>query len=150
MVKYDATLYELGDFDEIVSIYKRFIYWSRIDWFFIEPHFLHVVLAEGAVSAGPSGYYFYEQYLVNDYNRIYVRFFESSDLQTQEVQLSYWGLTTSRPLTGNPNKPVNIYLNNQSFRNENLFGSHFEVIPEPPSFSLLIFGFLFLKYSRKR
>ena len=115
----------------------------------------HEIIAEMTVQQNASGYFIFQQFVVADYNRIYLRYFSEPTLPDYEVQLSYWGLTVSRPMTGNTNKPVSLIYANLNPNNQNYFGNpepYFEVIPEVSTLNLLFIGLacLLVKYAMKR
>ncbi len=96
------------------------------------------IVHETTVNEDTYNYFVLEQFeLLGNYNRIYIRMFEATDLSNDELTLSYWGLTSIVSFNGN--KPVTlIYHNFNQINTENYFGTpYFEVIPEPSTTSLM-------------
>lgn len=99
----------------------------------------HNIVYETTVNANINNYFVYEQFeLLSNYNRIYIRIFESTSLQGDEVTLSHWGLTPVNTLPQN-GRPTTVYYNNfNRVTNQNYFGTpYFEVIPEVPTGNLI-------------
>lgn len=83
----------------------------------------HDIISEMIVQQNASGYFIFQQFVIEDYNRVYLRFFDEPSLPNYEVELSYWGLTVSRPMTGNTNKPILLTYVNFNPTRENYFGN---------------------------
>jgi len=86
-------------------------------------------------------YYISEQFTtISTADRIYVRIFESTDLNQNNTYLSHWGLSSVRTI---PNSGfITLQFKNINANHQNQFG--FEVIPEPKTINLLLFSFLFI------
>ena len=95
-----------------------------------------------SVSENSSGFFVFEQFEISYYNRIYLRIFESSDLESASE--SSWGLTRAYIIPQN-GKPYTITIRDFEPTNTNLFGAGpFEVIPEAGVLSLVSAGFIIL------
>ena len=102
----------------------------------------HEILYQTAVGEdqNPGKKYEYFFFFTTDesFNRIYIRIFQSDGF-SDEVELSYWGLSNSGVVPGGTvyaNTWNNLSANNQSaFR-----APYFEVIPEPPPIRLVLMG----------
>lgn len=101
----------------------------------------HDILLE--TSASQAGVY--ETFtLVGDYDRIYVRFYQVTDLQAEEVYMSYWGLS---PVRNRPGGQTTWYVNYNNLRansSATFATEYFEVIPEPVTLHFLLAGGLLL------
>jgi hypothetical protein len=108
----------------------------------------HDIVLETTIQAG-ANYFVYEQFeLLGNYNRVYIRIFEATDLSNDNLVLSYWGITSWANVN---KKPVTIYYNNfNRVTNENYFGTpYFEVIPEPSTMNLMFFALPALLFRRR-
>lgn len=102
----------------------------------------HEILLE--TSASQAGVY--ETFtLVGDYDRIYIRFYQVTNLQAEEVYMSYWGLSPVRNLPGGQSTTWYVNYNNLQANSSDSFASgYFEVIPEPGTLQFLLAGGLLL------
>lgn len=102
----------------------------------------HEILLE--TSASQSGVY--ETFeLLGNYDRIYVRFYQATDLQSEEVYMSYWGLSPVRNRPGGQHTTWYVNYNNQRADSSAEFVTgYFEVIPEPGTLQFLLAGSLLL------
>ena len=103
----------------------------------------HEILYETSIGAdiAPGRRYEFFDFFITDsiFNRVYIRFFESTGF-SEEVQLSYWGLSPSAVVHGGT-----IYAHvwrNLDADYSGQFAEYFEVIPEPGSSALVILGFV--------
>lgn len=100
----------------------------------------HVIIEELALE----DYSIFRQYIIDDYNRIYIRFFSETDFSGEEARFSYWGLSSIIPIQGNPNREIYLYAQNLESYGEDYFAISFEVIPEKETWKLLISGFFLI------
>lgn len=108
----------------------------------------HELIESFSVQENASGYFILEQFEISYYNRVYIRIFSGTNLNS--FVESFWGLSGiySFPQNG---KPYTINLIGLNPTNSNYFGSpYFEVIPEPNLNVLLIIGSVFMLLSSKR
>lgn len=103
----------------------------------------HDILYQGNIE---NGYFSESVSVLNDYNRVYVRIFSTTDFNEEE--LSYWGLSNARNI--NHNTSVVNFNNIDADYLETFAGSYFEVIPEPRVMFLLFLGTLVMTVRRRR
>ena len=103
----------------------------------------HEILYETAIGEDidpGKKYEFFTSFITESlFNRVYIRIFEVAGF-SEEVQLSYWGLSPSGIVPGGT-----VYANtwnNLSANQSGAFAEYFEVIPEPSAFGLVILGFV--------
>ena len=102
----------------------------------------HELIESFSVQENISGYFIFEQFEISYYNRIYLRIFDSSDLESASE--SSWGLTRAYIIPQN-GKPYTITIRDFEPTNTNLFGAGpFEVIPEAGVLSLVSVGLVIL------
>lgn len=103
----------------------------------------HDIVYQSNISYENNRLFFETSYiLLGDYDRVYVRIFESTNFN--EVELSHWGLTSVSRITGAGR--ASIIERNFDLDNTNYFSidQPFEVIDEPVTIKLFFIGICIL------